>query len=225
MSDSSIGPRSAPVRSLLPEEFHELARRVNNWGRWGNDDEIGTLNLITPELVSRAAGLVRSGRSISLALPLSEEGPQTGAVPGRTNPERTMTMVNDPVHPSSPIRVSDDVVRMGLQAATHWDSLAHATYEGRMYNGFPPDSIDASGTTRCGIDKIKTLVGRGVLLDVARARGVDRIEGAIPLTGDDLDAAAEFGRVKVGPADVVLIRTGQMQLFKEGDRKAYASPA
>jgi len=209
----------------LPEEFLELAQRVNNWGRWGPDDEIGTLNLITPDLVRSAASLVKSGRRISLAIPLSEEGPQTGAVPGRINPERTMTQVNQPVGDPSQIRVSDDAVRMGLQAATHWDSLAHVSYDGRMYNGFPPESIDESGATRCGIDKVRTLVGRGVLLDVARARGVDRVEGAIPLTGDDLDAAAEFARVTVGPGDIVLIRTGQMQLFKEGDRRGYVAPA
>lgn len=209
----------------LPEEFLELARRVNNWGRWGNDDEIGTLNLITPDLVRTAASLVHFGRRISLAIPLSEEGPQTGAVPGRINPERTMHSVNEPVGDPSQIRVSDDAVRMGLQAATHWDSLAHVTYDGRMYNGFPPETIDESGATRCGIDKVRTLVGRGVLLDVARARGVDRIEGAIPLTGDDLDAAAEFARVEVGPGDIVLIRTGQIRLLKDGDRKAYTRPA
>lgn len=209
----------------LPEEFHELARRVNNWARWGGDDEIGTLNLITPDLIRRAASLVRSGRRISLAIPLSEEGPQTGAMPGRINPERTMTAVNDPVGDPSQIRVSDDSVRMGLQAATHWDSLAHVSYEGRMYNGFPLESVGESGATRCGIDKVRSLVGRGVLLDVARTRGVDRIEGAIPLTGDDLDAASEFARVTVGPGDIVLIRTGQIRLFKDWDRKAYAAPA
>ncbi len=198
------------------------AKRVSNWGRWGDDDEIGTLNLITPALVRRAASLVRSGRRISLAIPLSEEGPQTGAMPGRINPERTMIAVNNPVGDPSQIRISDDSVRMGLQAATHWDSLAHVSYEGRMYNGFPPESVGESGAIRCGIDKVRSLVGRGVLLDVARARGVDRIEGAIPLTGDDLDAASEFARVTVGPGDVVLIRTGQLRLLKEGRRQDYS---
>ena len=80
----------------LPEEFHDLARKVNNWGRWGEDDERGTLNLITPEVVQRAAACVRHGRTFSLAIPLSVDGPQTGAIPGRSNPVRTMLTVNEP---------------------------------------------------------------------------------------------------------------------------------
>ncbi|MGH2474455.1 MAG: cyclase family protein, partial [Candidatus Limnocylindrales bacterium] len=81
----------------LPDEFHELARKVNNWGRWGDDDELGTLNLITPEVVRGAAGLVRQGKVFSLALPLGPDGPQIGAIPGRLNPLRTMLTVNRPV--------------------------------------------------------------------------------------------------------------------------------
>src|SRR5947209_3572463 len=152
----------------LPAEFLDLAKRVNNWGRWGRDDQLGTLNLVTDDVVAHAAACVRTGRRVSLAIPLSASGPQTGGVPGRVNPERTMIAVHAPLSDDPEgVRFSDDVVTMGLQAATHWDSLAHVTYDGRMYNGHPTASVDASGAARCGIDRIRTLVSRGVLLDVA----------------------------------------------------------
>jgi kynurenine formamidase len=221
----SAGSRMLPSVPL-PREFHELAKRVNNWGRWGPDDEIGTLNLITPDAVRSAAAGVKTGRRFSLALPLSPDGPQTGAVPGRVNPERTMIAVNQPLTSDpSQIAISDDVVTMGLQAATHWDSLAHVSYDGRLYNGFPSSTIDGSGAARCGIEKVKTLAGRGILLDMARARGVDRLEGAVALTSEDLNAAEQQAGVTVGSGDIVLLRTGQMQLLRASDRKRYAAPA
>lgn len=211
---------------LLPAEFHDLAARVNNWGRWGPDDETGTLNLVTPEVVRRAAACARTGKRISLALPLSADGPQTGAIPGRVNPERTMIAINHPLTGDpSQFCMSDDVVTMGLQAATHWDALAHVSYNGRMYNGFPTSSIDASGARRCGIDKAGTLVSRGVLLDVARAAGAGRLEGGYAITPEDLDAAEKLAGVTVGTGDVVLVRTGQIQLLAAGDKKAYAAPS
>jgi kynurenine formamidase len=213
----------------LPDYVHELARKVCNWGRWGDDDEIGTVNLITPEVVRRAAGCVRTGKRLSLALPLSEaEGVQTGAIPGRLNPTRTMVAINtsftgDP----SDFCTSDDLVVMGLQAATHWDGLGHVSYAGRMYNGFPVESIDVFGANRCGIQNIKTLVSRGVLLDVPRAKGVDHLEGAYALTAEDLDAAEELARVRVEPGDIVLVRTGQMRFLRQAppDKGAYGVPA
>jgi kynurenine formamidase len=210
----------------LPQEFHDLAKRVNNWGRWGPEDEIGTLNLITPEVVRRAAGCVKSGKRFSLALPLSVDGPQIGAVPGRVNPVRTMISVNESLSGDpAQISISDDVVFMALQAATHWDALAHVSYEGRLYNGLPIDSVDARGAARGGIDKVRTLVSRGVLLDVARARGVAAIEGAVALTPADLDSAEEMAGVTVEAGDIVLVRTGHIRVLKEGNRKAYAAPA
>lgn len=213
----------------MPPEFHELAKKVNNWGRWGPDDEVGTINLITPEVRRAAAACVKTGRAFSLALPLSQaEGIQTGLIPGRVNPLRTMVAINTPMlgDPSA-FCTSDDVVVMGLQAATHWDGLGHVSYDGRLYNGNPAASITEFGAAKCGIHHIRTLVTRGVLLDVARAKGVDVLEGGYPITGDDLDAAAEMGRVTVRPGDVVLVRTGQMKHLAgpARDLMAYGAPA
>jgi kynurenine formamidase len=209
----------------MPPEFEELARKVNNWGRWGDDDEIGTLNLITPEAVARGAACVKRGRTFSLAIPLSLDGPQLGFIPGRINPLRTMVAINRPLT-GDPDQFcsSDDIVVMALQAATHWDSLAHVSYAGRLYNGFPAASITDRGAAHCGIDKIAAIVGRGVLLDAARALGVERLEPGYALTADDLDAAEERARLKVIPGDIVLLRTGQITHLKAGDKMGYAYP-
>lgn len=210
----------------LPEEFTSLAREVNNWGRWGDADEIGTLNLITPDVAKRAAASVKSGKRFALALPLSADGPQTGALPGRVNPLHLMTAVNTSYSPDPDgVRASDDAVVMGLQSATHWDALAHVSYAGRIYNGFPADTVTADGASRCSIDKAPAIVSRGVLLDVARAKGHDSLEPGYAITSDDLDEAAEWANVAVDSGDIVLIRTGHMRLFEAGDRQAFMYPS
>ena len=204
-------------------EFAQLARAVNNWGRWGPDDERGTLNLITAAHVAAAAGLVRDGKRFSLAIPLSSDGPQLGFVAGRTNPTRTMVAVHEPLGGDDDgVRFNDDAVQMGLQAATHWDALAHVSYRGRMYNGCSPSVVTEAGATRLGAERIDAVVGRGVLLDVARAAGVPRLDGGVALTAADLSRAEELGQVTVGEGDIVLLRTGQMQLLRAGDKMAYA---
>lgn len=206
-------------------EFEELAAKVSNWGRWGPDDEIGTINLITPEATRRGAACVRDGRSISLALPLSEfEGIQSGVIPGRVNPLRAMTQLGVPItgDPSGPC-TNDDVVTMGLQCATHWDGLGHVSYHNTIYNGYPATGVTCFGASRCGISRIRSLVSRGVLLDVARTKGVERLEGAYAITGADLDDAAEMARVSVQAGDVVLVRTGHVRLLP--DKVAYGIPS
>ena len=211
----------------LPEEFHALARKVNNWGRWGPDDELGTLNLITDEVVRRAAGCVKTGKRFSLALPLSEDGPMIGNIPGRpSNPKRTMNSLHRGMTPDpDSIRFSDDEVSMGLQCATHWDALAHVSYAGRMYNGFPISWVDERGASRLGVANVRTLVGRGIFLDVARVRGVERLEPGYVITPEDLDAAAELAHLRVEAGDVALIRTGHMRFFNNRDRDSYSGRA
>lgn len=213
---------------ILPDEFYRLAKSVNNWGRWGPDDERGTLNLITDDVVRRAAATVRSGKRLSLAIPMSEDGPQLGFVAGRTNPQHTMIAVHEPIGAElggsgdEGVRFNDDAASLGLQAATHWDALAHVSYGGRMWNGVAPAAVDAAGAQRLGIDRVGPLVSRGVLLDLARARGVDRLDGGHALTPDDLAAAEELAGVTVTSGDIVLLRTGQMQLLHAGDKLGYS---
>jgi kynurenine formamidase len=150
-------------------------------------------------------------------MPLDDKGPQMGFIKGRINPLRTMIAINEPWN--------DDVVTMGLQAATHWDALAHMSYDGTLYNGFPSDTVTAHGASRCGIDKAPAIVTRGVLLDVARVHSVDRLQPGAVVSADELDAAAELAKVTIEPGDVVLVRTGQIQLFHQGDKMAYPFPS
>jgi kynurenine formamidase len=210
-----------------PDSFHEIAKKINNWGRWGTDDQIGTINLVTDEVVREAARLIRTGRRISLALPLSDvEGIQTGLIRGRANPLRTMVSINTAVFGDpSQFCTSDDVVFMGLQCATHWDGLGHATYDGRMYNGYPISSIDEWGASKCGIHNIRSLTSRGVLLDIARAKGVDDLATGYAIHSDDLDAAVELAKLEMRSGDIVLIRTGSGRHLRgpERDLAAYAS--
>ena len=208
-----------------PAGFHEVAKRVNNWGRWGPDDELGTLNLLSAEVVKAAAAEVRTGKRFSLAMKLSADGPQVGYVEGRVNPERTMVAINHSMFEDPTVFcTSDDVVTMGLQAATHWDSLAHASYDNRIYNGFGADTITEAGAARCGIDKVSSIVGRGVLLDVQRAVAFDASESSYCVTPEDLDAALAMARVEVRPGDLLMIRTGHMRAFTDParGRKVYS---
>ncbi|MGD9704702.1 MAG: cyclase family protein [Acidimicrobiia bacterium] len=210
----------------LPDEFHELAARVRNWGRWGSEDELGTLNLIDAEARRRGVACVRDGRAFSLAIPLSEDGPQLGFVPGRTNPVHTMFQVNAPMSGDPGAQCwNDDAISMGVQACTHWDGLAHASYEGHIWNGYPADTVTSAGASKCGIHRVGTLVSRGVLLDVARLHGVDALDGGYALTRADLDGACEQARVTIEPGDVVLLRTGHMRRFLAGDKLTYATTA
>ena len=195
------------------EQFTAIAARVNNWGRWGADDELGTLNLITDDVRRRAAACVQSGRAFPLGLALSEaEGIQKGIVPGRFNPVRTMSYVNVPLSDDPEwICANEDVIVMPLQCATHWDGLAHVSYAGKLYNGNPASSVTSAGASRLGIHLVHSLLSRGVLLDVARAKGVDVLDGGYAITPADLDAAVALAHVEVEPGDIVLVRTGQMK--------------
>jgi kynurenine formamidase len=210
----------------LHPAFHDIAKRVNNWGRWGDDDEIGTLNLITDEVVRRAATEVSTGRRVPLALPLRQDGVQTGMIPGRVNPLHTMVQINQELFGPGTVACSDDAVTMGLQAATHWDALTHVSHSGRLYNGRPAGTITAHGGAEfSGIDKARHIVSRGILLDVARVHGRDRLDGGYAVTPEDLDAAEELAGTRVRAGDIVLVRTGQVQVYLAGDKEAYGYPS
>ena len=210
----------------LPDHLKQLAARVSNTGRWGPDDQRGTLNLVDAAAVLRGVAAVRDGKAFSLAIPFDEDGPQTGTIPGRENPVRRMLSVNTP-YTGDPTEfcTSDDAVTMGVQAATHWDALAHVSYEGRLYNNVGAAAVDDAGAARLGIDAVGPLVSRGILADVARVHGVDHFDDGYAVTGDDLDAAVALGGLTVEPGDVLVVRTGQMHFLRQGDRNRYANPS
>lgn len=207
-------------------EFDAVADRVSNWGRWGEHDQRGTLNFVTPEVVRKGAAAVVTGEAFSLGMTLSLNGPQDGSPPpGRINPVRTMLAVNTPLSDSPhAARYSDDIVVTPTQTATHWDALAHTTFRGLMYNGFPDTAVDSSGATKLGIESAGEIVSRGVLLDVARHQGVDVLPGRFPITRSVLEAVEESQRSPVERGDIVLIRTGQASFFLAGDVPRYRRP-
>ena len=201
----------------------ELARKVSNWGRWGSEDERGTVNFITPDVVQRAAACVRRGIVFSLGLEFAADGPQFGQA-GRTNPLHIMTSTSNPMTPDpAGLRYADDVIVMPLQCATQWDSLAHVHYGGQLYNGHPASSITAAGAARNGIEKQAAgIVSRGVLLDVARLRGVESLAPGQVVGPADLEAAERAQGVRAGRGDVLLVRTGYLRVFTVyGDRVYY----
>ncbi len=205
-----------PVPASIPSSFAETARRVSNWGRWGDNDQLGTLNLIDQAARLRGVASVREGTAFPLGLPMSEaEGIQMGFIKGRVNPTRSMICVNNPLTDDPEwIASSEDVVTFAMQCATHWDGLAHVSYGAgpggpRLYNGFAASEVTEGGTAKLGIHLVRSLVSRGLLLDVPRAKGLEILDPGYPITPDDLDAACELGGLTVAAGDVVLVRTGQ----------------
>ena len=210
----------------LPEELQQLAARVSNWGRWGDDDQRGTLNLITPDVVQRGVRAARTGRTFSLTIPFDGTGPQWDSknMPHRTNPELHTHTVNIAfTGDTRDFTTSDDSFRMGSQAATHWDALSHVGYDGLLYNNTPNDVVSAEGgASKLGIERYGPIVSRGVLLDIARLHGVDHFDDNYAITSTDLEGAAN---VEVLPGDIVLIRTGHQHFLRAGDKKRYSMPA
>ena len=206
---------------MTVDVLRTLAPRVSNWGRWGPEDERGTINFITRDVVRRAAGCVKRGDVFSLGLALGADGPQLGTH-GRMNPIHLMSALDGRVGEGD-FRYSDDIIVMPLQCATQWDSLAHAYYDGRLYNGFPATTITARGAARNAIDQLGAgIVSRGVLLDVARLWGVDRVAPGVAIKPADLEAAERAEGVRAGTGDVLLVRTGHLGVFTvDGDREGY----
>lgn len=208
----------------LDEEQQALARRVSNWGRWGPEDQRGTLNLIDEAAVKRGAAAVRRGVTFSLSIPMHDDGPQTGRVLGRKNPQLTMLQVSFAFTGDlGDFATTDDEITTGTQSATHWDALSHAGYDGLLYNGFPADTIShEDGATRCGIEHFGPVVTRGLLCDIARLKGVEWFDHPYDVTGADLDACLGAAGLTAEPGDIVLVRTGQMHWLHVGDKNRYA---
>jgi kynurenine formamidase len=207
-------------KKITRQDLREAAEKYKNWGKWGPQDEIGTLNYTTPEDIIAAAQLVRQGKVISLALNFDHTGPQGAKSKypslGRINPLhvmlRTGTDAYSGVLDHRGIRAADDLVVMPLQCGTQWDGLGHVFYENNMWNGYDCREVTSFGAQKCGIEKTKArMVGRGVFLDVARVMGKETLDDGYAITGADLDRAAAAYGVKVGRGDYVIVRTGQME--------------
>lgn len=204
----------------------EMAEKYSNWKRWGEQDELGTLNFITPQRVAEAARLAKRGRTFSLSIAFDEQGPQKGGFL-RFNPMHFMirdganavagTTVRDFFGGVNPYTVgTDDVILLPTHSATHWDALAHITFEGKIYNGYDATEVSSRGARKASIDRARDkILGRGVLLDVARARGKRWLEPGEAVSGEDLQTCANKERVAILPGDFLLVRTGQMAQVRD----------
>jgi len=204
------------------EDFRALGARLRNWGRWGDDDERGTVNFITPDKIVAAAGLVRQGKIFDLGIPFDDAGPQPGG--GRINPVHLMSQTGDTQVFPGGFRYADDYIFMPLQGATQWDSLAHVYYDDQLYNGFPAKGVTVVGAEHDSIDKqAKGIAGRGVLLDLTRQEGVDWLPAGFVITPEHLEAAAAGqGGVEVGSGDILVFRTGWRRKFlREGSAQEF----
>jgi len=218
-----------PAQSKVTKnDIQAAADRLTNWGRWGPDDEIGTLNNITPQDIIAAAKLIRKGKVFSLALNFDSKGPQNGRWGNRFNPIHTMlTSGVDAVagkHESIGLRYADDMVSMPLQCGTQWDALGHIFYGEKMWNGYDARLVDSSGAEKNGIEKTKDkMVGRGVLLDIARFKGVPSLEDGYGIGVDELEGCASAQKIEIRKGDFVIVRTGHMErCLASGEWGGYA---
>lgn len=207
-------------RKLNRKDLSDAAEQFKNWGKWGPEDEIGTLNYTQPEDIVAAAQLVRKGKVISLGLNYDENGPQGAKSKypsmGRINPLHTMlrtgTDAYSGVLDKRGIRAADDMVVIPLQCGTQWDGLGHVFYEDNMWNGYDCREVSSAGAQKCGIEKTKNkMVGRGILLDIPRMKNIEVLEDGYGITNEDLDNAASFHNLDIKRGDFVIVRTGQME--------------
>jgi kynurenine formamidase len=194
------------------------AKRCSNWGRWGTDDVLGTLNFLDEGKRREGAALVRRGASFSLAQSFDADGPQKGWR-RRTNPVHTMTDTGLDAERGQGFPHgfggADDVVFMPLQASTQWDGLGHIFDHGTAYNGRRAgDVVTSEGDRVTGIETAAAhIAGRGVLLDVGRVVGRDgELPDGFAITPAHLEAtiAAHGASARVGRGDLVLVRTGRL---------------
>jgi len=178
--------------------FHQT---LSNWGRWGEDDQLGALNLITPEVTAAAAATVRTGRTVSCARPLD-------TVPSADNPSPVAHHMTG----TATEGMGADYFAIASHgfATSHLDALCHIFHEGRLYNGYPAEAVTAHGATKLGIHRLHDgIVTRGVLLDIPALHGLDALEPGQPVFPEDLEAAEAKAGLAVRPGDALLVRTGR----------------
>ena len=204
LSPAGTNTHAQSARPISAETLDTWMTEISNWGRWGADDQLGALNLITDEKRREAAALVKDGVSVSLAHDV-----ETHEAVDNPRPF-TMTMGGlDDAGPS----VSDQwTVSYHGYAHTHLDALCHFAHQGQLYNGFPDDSITVDGCAKLAITNFKNgLVTRGILIDIPRLRAVDFLEPGSPIYPEELEAWEKQTGVNVRSGDAVFVRTGRWE--------------
>jgi kynurenine formamidase len=199
------GQSSKPQgRQMTKSDVDRLMTELSNWGRWGKDDQLGALNLITPEKRRQAYSLVKEGMTVSLARPVEKS-----VAPDNPDPfhhKMTLTGVNN----AGQFASDTDSVSYHGHAHTHLDSLGHMFFNGRMFNGVPQETITDKGASRLSVLNLQQgIVSRGVLVDIPRLKGVPFLEPGTAIYPEELEAWEKRAGVRVGSGDIVIIRTGR----------------
>lgn len=216
-------------RDAPEAEIAKAAGAYSNWGRWGEQDVLGTLNFLDAAKRLEGAGLIRRGASFSLSQPFDMNGPQKGWR-RRTNPVHTMldtgveAALGTQGFPHG-LGGADDVIAMPLQCSTQWDGLGHIFDHGKAWNGRnAADVVTSAGDLVTGIEHMAAdVAGRGVLLDVGRLLGEDgELPDGFAITEEHLRATADAQGVRVGRGDIVTVRTGQLTRARRDGWGEYA---
>jgi kynurenine formamidase len=199
------------------QEFDQLFEEISNWGRWGSEDELGTLNTITDKKRKQAARLVKEGKTVSLELELNKTPNMINALPFEHEvflfgAEETLELGLDLADLPE---IAGDVFSINYHgfSHSHMDGLPHFAYKGKMYNGFPFEPNVPKGFTRLGVENIAEvgIFTRGVIVDLPKFLGIDFIHPGNSITIEVLEAWEKASQTKVSPGDVLLIRTGRWE--------------
>ncbi len=189
---------------LTKEDIDRWMTELSNWGRWGKDDQLGAINLITQAKRKQAAALVREGISVSLARDTNKE-----AGPDNSNPYEHRMAISGVNNRGQFTADSVGVLFHGYQH-THLDALCHMFYQGKMYNGFSKDEVAEKGCNKLGIENLKQGVfTRGILIDIPRLKGMDYLDPSTAIYTQDIEAWEKKTGVRVSSGDVIFIRTGR----------------
>lgn len=203
---------------------------ANNWGRWGEQDERGALNLLGTETTLAALRIPVTGRVYQLGLPIQRA--DIPLVDYRGTPQR-LTLLNHtdeamyaPYGGVPGVGCHEDVLVLASHTSTHMDALCHVYSDGQVYNGFSNDEMEVyGGAMRAGIEKSGPVVTRGVLIDVAKSHGVDWLDEGYVITPEDLTRALDEQGAELRPGDAAVIRTGWMDwFFANGRTMSLAQP-
>jgi kynurenine formamidase len=202
---------------------------ANNWGRWGDDDERGSLNLLTPAVVQGGIAAVKTGRVYSLGIPIQSSG-----VPlyGHRGTPMRLTLTNesdegmyDFMGCPTGTGAHEDILMFASHTTSHIDALSHVYAESVHYNGVKANEMKThTGAGRLGVEKIGVIAGRGVLLDIAGWRAVEWLEAGYSIGADDLAGCAAAQGVEVRAGDIVLVRTGYLQNWFAATEKPFLQP-
>ena len=191
-------PQGPAPNKVTPQQFEQWKKDLNNWGRWGKDDEVGTMNLITPAKRKQAAALVKEGFSVSLA----------------SDADTVQAIDNPQPYEHQMLALGSDRIGVAFHgiAHTHLDSLAHINYDGVFYNGYKPNAEQvrsANGHAKNSIHNLKNgIFTRGILIDIPRMKGVQYLEPGTPIYVEDLEAWLKKAGLKIQPGDAVFVRAG-----------------